>query len=72
MRGKRQTSRSVIWPLPIRIWVGHDWIAANAYGIRMGRRGRQVLVGHGGRLVWIPVDRVQMPTRTPTEPALGT
>lgn len=72
MRGKRPAFGNAIWPLPVRIWVGHDWIAANAYGIRMGRRGRQVLVGLRGRLVWIPAQRVQMPNAASSEPALGT
>lgn len=57
------------FPVPVSVRVGERWLDAFAHGTRIGRRGRQVLISDGGRLVWVVAERVRMRTERSADTA---
>jgi hypothetical protein len=49
-------------PTPVHVQVGGVRLRAVAHATRTGRRGREVLISHSGRFVWVLADRVRSRT----------
>jgi hypothetical protein len=45
-------------PAPVDLRIGGQVLTAFAHARRVGRHGRQVLISHAGKFVWVPAELV--------------
>jgi hypothetical protein len=46
-------------PRKVEVQIGGHWLSVTAHATRCGRRGRQVLIDHYGKLLWVSASRLR-------------
>ncbi len=56
-------------PSKVEVLIGGHWLSVTAHATRCGRRGRQVLIDHYGKLLWVSASRLRPITSQVPDPS---